>query len=80
MLCFITLVSNFTLGDQITSGSVSSKQLYTPDNVPGNKLKVEFTSTVPAVMGTWPALWMVGVEVGFKLYYKQVLVQHVPMI
>lgn len=51
------------LGDRITSGRLQSKEQFSPKNVPGNKLRVEFTAKVPAAMGSWPALWMLGSNV-----------------
>lgn len=64
MCYFISQLS----GDDITSARLESKQQFSPKKVAGNTLRVEFTAKIPAAMGAWPALWMMGSDVPYRIY------------
>lgn len=42
------------------SGSLLSKQLFTPAEFVGKRIRVEMTAKIPTQSGSWPALWMLG--------------------
>lgn len=50
-------------GGTFTSAIVESYQQFSPKSVFGNKLRIEFRGTIPAIPGAFPALWLLGAVV-----------------